>query len=121
MKIDYTAMVKDFVIPSVVLFVFVFGLLGWILAFRLSKEVTDLRIRLGKEDRTENAKISFGFIWAAILSKVGIIHIAVREQTDILAVVIIERISDSRETLKKWAEQAYDSYRVVAKLVRIDI
>jgi len=46
---DYVAMVNDFVKPVVSLFLFVFLLLGWATAFRLMKENTLLRIKLGKE------------------------------------------------------------------------
>jgi len=46
---DYVVMVNDFVKPVVSLFLLVFLLLGWATAFRLMKENTLLRIKLGKE------------------------------------------------------------------------
>ena len=49
MQPDYAAMVNDFVKPVVSLFLFVFLLLGWATAFRLMRENTLLRIKLGKE------------------------------------------------------------------------
>lgn len=49
MQPDYVTMVNDFVKPVVSLFLFVFLLLGWVTAFRLMKENTLLRIKLGKE------------------------------------------------------------------------
>jgi hypothetical protein len=50
MQPDYTAMVNEFIRPVVSLFLFVFLILGWLMAFRLMKENTILRIKLGKED-----------------------------------------------------------------------
>ena len=50
MQPDYAAMVNDFVKPVVSLLLLVFLILGWVTAFRLMKEVTILRIKLGKED-----------------------------------------------------------------------
>jgi len=50
MSPDYNAMVNDFIKPVVSLFLFVFLILGWVTAFRLMKENTILRIKLGKED-----------------------------------------------------------------------
>lgn len=47
---DYNAMVNEFIRPVVSLFLFVFLILGWVTAFRLMKENTLLRIKLGKED-----------------------------------------------------------------------
>ena len=49
MQPDYTAMVNDFIKPVVFLFLLVFLLLGWTTAFRLMRENTLLRIKLGKE------------------------------------------------------------------------
>ena len=49
MQPDYVAMVNDFVKPVVSLFLFVLLLLGWATAFRLMRENTLLRIKLGKE------------------------------------------------------------------------
>ena len=57
MQPDYTAMVNEFIRPVVSLFLFVFLILGWLTAFRLMKENTLLRIKLGKED--EMVKESF--------------------------------------------------------------
>lgn len=58
MQPDYTAMVNEFIRPVVSLFLFVFLILGWLMAFRLMKENTILRIKLGKEDEmvSENFK-----------------------------------------------------------------
>jgi len=50
MSPNYNAMVNDFIKPVVSLFLFVFLILGWVTAFRLMKENTILRIKLGKED-----------------------------------------------------------------------
>jgi len=50
MQPDYNAMVNEFIRPVVSLFLFVFLILGWVTAFRLMKENTILRIKLGKED-----------------------------------------------------------------------
>ena len=52
MQPDYTAMVNEFIKPVVSLLLFVFLILGWVTAFRLMKENTVLRIKLGKEDET---------------------------------------------------------------------
>ena len=49
MQPDYAAMVNDFIKPVVFLFLLVFLLLGWTTAFRLMRENTLLRIKLGKE------------------------------------------------------------------------
>jgi len=57
MSPDYNAMVNNFIKPAVSLFLFVFLILGWVPAFRLMKEVTVLRIKLGKED--EKVRESF--------------------------------------------------------------
>lgn len=57
MSPDYNAMVNDFIKPVVSLFLFVFLLLGWVTAFRLMKENTALRIKLGKEE--EKVRESF--------------------------------------------------------------
>jgi len=52
MNPDYFApeIVRGLATPIVVVFVFAFGMLGWTIALQLSKEVTTLRIKLGKED-----------------------------------------------------------------------
>jgi len=50
MQPDYAAMVNDFIKPVVSLLLFVFLLLGWVTAFRLMRENTLLRIKLGKEE-----------------------------------------------------------------------
>lgn len=47
---DYNAMVNEFIKPVVSLTLFIFLILGWVTAFRLMKENTILRIKLGKED-----------------------------------------------------------------------
>jgi len=47
---DYNAMVNDFIRPVVSLFLFVFLILGWVTAVMLMREITVLRIKLGKED-----------------------------------------------------------------------
>ena len=57
MSPDYNAMVNDFIKPVVSLFLFIFLLLGWVTAFRLMKENTALRIKLGKEE--EKVRESF--------------------------------------------------------------
>ena len=60
MQPDYVAMVNDFIKPVVSLLLFVFLLLGWVTAFRLMRENTLLRIKLGKENEEvrESFKIS---------------------------------------------------------------
>ena len=57
MQPDYNAMVNDFIRPVVSLILFIFLILGWVTAFRLMKENTALRIKLGKEE--EKVKESF--------------------------------------------------------------
>ncbi len=57
MQPDYTAMVNEFIRPVVSLILFIFLLLGWVTAFRLMKENTTLRIKLGKEE--EKVRESF--------------------------------------------------------------
>jgi hypothetical protein len=49
MQPDYTAMVNEFIKPVTSLLLFVFLILGWFTAFRLMKENTALKIKLGKE------------------------------------------------------------------------
>ena len=56
MNPDYTAMVNDFVRPVVSFFLFAFMLLGWAVAYQLMKEVTELKIRLGRESQQEGFK-----------------------------------------------------------------
>jgi len=53
MNPDYTAMVNDFVRPVVSFFLFAFMILGWAIAYQLMKEVTDLKIKLGRESQQE--------------------------------------------------------------------
>ena len=60
MNPDYTAMVNDFIRPAVSFFLFAFMIMGWTVAYHLMKEVTELRIKLGKEERQE--KFSEWFI-----------------------------------------------------------
>lgn len=60
MQPDYTAIVNGFIKPAVSLFLFAFLILGWVIAFRLMKENTALRIKLGKEN--EEIRESFK-IW----------------------------------------------------------
>jgi hypothetical protein len=59
MQPDYTVIVNEFIKPLVSLFLFAFLILGWVTAFRLMKENTLLRIKLGKEDEkvSENFKV----------------------------------------------------------------
>lgn len=56
MNPDFTAMVNDFVRPVVSFFLFAFMLLGWAVAYQLLKEVTDLKIKLGRESQQERFK-----------------------------------------------------------------
>ena len=56
MNPDYTAMVNDFVRPVVSFFLFAFMILGWVVAYQLMKEVTELRIKLGRESQQEKLK-----------------------------------------------------------------
>jgi hypothetical protein len=53
---DYTAMVNDFIRPVVTLFLFAFMILGWAVAYQLMKEVTKLKIKLGREPQREEFK-----------------------------------------------------------------
>ncbi|HSW54066.1 MAG TPA: hypothetical protein VLH59_03180 [Ignavibacteriaceae bacterium] len=56
MNPDYTAMVNDFVRPVVSFFLFAFMILGWAVAYQLMKEVTELKIKLGRESQQERFK-----------------------------------------------------------------
>ncbi|MDZ7623638.1 MAG: hypothetical protein U5J96_04210 [Ignavibacteriaceae bacterium] len=56
MNPDYTAMVNDFAKPVISFFLFAFMLLGWAVAYQLMKEVTDLKIKLGRETQQEGLK-----------------------------------------------------------------
>jgi hypothetical protein len=56
MNPDYTAMVNDFVRPVVSFFLFAFMILGWAVAYQLMKEVTELKIKLGRETQQERFK-----------------------------------------------------------------
>jgi len=56
MNPDYTAMVNDFVRPVVSFFLFAFMILGWAVAYQLMKEVTELKIKLGRETQRERFK-----------------------------------------------------------------
>lgn len=56
MDLDYTAMVNDFVRPAVSFFLFAFMILGWAVAYQLMKEVTELKIKLGRETQQEKLK-----------------------------------------------------------------
>lgn len=56
MNPDYTAMVNDFVRPVVSFFLFAFMILGWAVAYQLMKEVTELKIKLGRETPRERFK-----------------------------------------------------------------
>lgn len=56
MNPDYTAMVNEFVRPAVSFFLFAFMILGWVVAFQLMKEVTELKIKLGREIQQEKLK-----------------------------------------------------------------
>lgn len=56
MNPDYTAMVNDFIRPAVTLFIFVFMMLGWAVAYQLMKEVAKLKIKLGRESQQEEFK-----------------------------------------------------------------
>ena len=56
MNPDYTAMVNDFIRPVVTLFLFAFMILGWAVAYQLMKEVTKLKIKLGRESQHEEFK-----------------------------------------------------------------
>lgn len=49
-------MVNDFGRPVVSLFLFVFMILGWVIAYQLMKEVTELKIKLGREVHQEELK-----------------------------------------------------------------
>jgi hypothetical protein len=56
MNPNYTAMVNDFVRPVVSFFLFAFMILGWAVAYQLMKEVTELKIKLGRESQQEKFK-----------------------------------------------------------------
>jgi hypothetical protein len=56
MNPDFTSMVNDFGRPVVSLFLFIFMILGWIVAYQLMKEVTELKIKLGREAHQEELK-----------------------------------------------------------------
>jgi len=56
MNPDYTAMVNDFIRPAVTFFLFTFMALGWAIAYQLMKEVTELKIKLGRETQQEGLK-----------------------------------------------------------------
>ena len=56
MNPDYTAMVNDFIRQVVTLFLFAFMILGWAVAYQLMKEVTKLKIKLGREPQREEFK-----------------------------------------------------------------
>jgi hypothetical protein len=53
---DYTAMVNDFIRPAVSFFLFAFMILGWAVSYQLMKEVTKLKIKLGREPQREEFK-----------------------------------------------------------------
>jgi len=56
MNPDYTAMVNDFIRPVVSFFLFTFMIMGWAIAYQLMKEVTELKIKLGRETQQEGLK-----------------------------------------------------------------
>lgn len=56
MNPDYSAMVNDFIRPVVSFFLFTFMIMGWSVAYQLMKEVTELRIKLGRESQHEEFK-----------------------------------------------------------------
>ena len=56
MNPDFAAMVNDFVRPVVTFFLFAFMVLGWAVAYQLMKEVTELKIKLGRETQQEGLK-----------------------------------------------------------------
>jgi hypothetical protein len=56
MNPDFAAMVNDFVRPVVTFFLFTFMVLGWAVAYQLMKEVTELKIKLGRETQQEGLK-----------------------------------------------------------------
>ena len=56
MNPDYPAMVNEFVRPVITFFLFAFMLLGWAVVYQLMKEVTELRIKLGRETQQEGIK-----------------------------------------------------------------
>jgi hypothetical protein len=56
MNPDFAAMVNDFVRPVVTFFLFAFMVLGWVVAYQLMKEVTELKIKLGRETQQEGFK-----------------------------------------------------------------
>lgn len=49
-------MVNDFIRPVVTLFLFAFMIMGWAIAYQLMKEVTKLKIKLGRESQHEELK-----------------------------------------------------------------
>lgn len=59
MNPDYTAMVNDFAKPVISFFLLAFMVLGWAIAFQLMKEVTELRMKLGREVHKESLKDLF--------------------------------------------------------------
>ena len=56
MNPDYTAMVNDFAKPVISFFLFAFMILGWAVAYQLMKEVTELKIKLGRDTQQEGIK-----------------------------------------------------------------
>lgn len=56
MNPDYTAMVNEFVRPVASFFLFVFMIMGWVIAYQLMKEITELKNKLGREAHREELK-----------------------------------------------------------------
>lgn len=56
MNLDYPSMVNDFAKPVISFFLFAFMLLGWAVAYQLIKEVTELRIKLGRDTQQEGIR-----------------------------------------------------------------
>jgi len=59
MNPDYPTLVNDFIRPVVSFFLFAFLILGWVVAYQLMKEVTELKIKLGRESQREEFKYWF--------------------------------------------------------------
>ncbi|HEY6435572.1 MAG TPA: hypothetical protein VIY47_03210 [Ignavibacteriaceae bacterium] len=67
MNPDYAAMVNDFIRPVVSFLLVTFMIMGWTVAYLLMKEVTELKIKLGRETQQEKFNEWFARKSATIL------------------------------------------------------
>ena len=95
MNPDYAAMVNDLIRPAVSFLLVTFMIMGWTVAYLLMKEVTELKIKLGRETRQE------GFAEWFVRKKTTILLRLILLKNFILEIQLLSRLKELLRRKKK--------------------